>query len=237
MAVINSIPPQAYTRDVLVKAIEWMQHQPPSLREKATTADLMVSFYMSACRRNAASNLEAPVSQENFKADLKHLAEGLRQFESAPPPPPAGRFSPYGRARAEIAEKVEPPRAAHRAPNLNKVEPLFAPVDEAETMGAGQEIAQAAPGTSGPYHYIPGVTQGNHPHMQAGHVDDGTVRNGHAQSLHATPASDATTQWSPDARSLAAARALQQRLNLGSEGEALRLLITLGSEVARELFP
>src|SRR3954468_11192236 len=92
MALTQSkIPPQAYTRDTLVKAIEWLTTQPPAVRERANSADLIVSHYLQARRQAAAIQMEAPVSQENFKADLRHLAEDLKQFEepSAPPPQPA----------------------------------------------------------------------------------------------------------------------------------------------------
>jgi hypothetical protein len=109
------IPPQAYTRDVLVKAIEWIGTQPSTVREKATSADLLVSFYMQACRR-ASANMEAPVSQENFKTDLKNLAQGLKAFEDpAPPASTPNRFASYGvepifRHDLPMAEPVYAPR-------------------------------------------------------------------------------------------------------------------------------
>jgi hypothetical protein len=105
MALMTNLPPQAYTRDTLVKAIEWLSSQPPSVRERATTADVIVSFYMQAVRR-AAAQMEAPVSVENFKADLKHLASSLKEFE----------------------EPVAPPIQQSRAPSHGTpVEPLFKP--------------------------------------------------------------------------------------------------------------
>jgi hypothetical protein len=95
MAITTNIPPQAYTRDTLVKAIEWMNSQPASLRERAGSADLIVSYYLQARRRMTAAQMEAPVSGESFKADLKHLAQDLKQFEepSAPPTPPSRAFA------------------------------------------------------------------------------------------------------------------------------------------------
>jgi hypothetical protein len=95
MAITTNIPPQAYTRDTLVKAIEWMNSQPASLRERAGSADLIVSYYLQARRRMTAAQMEAPVSGESFKADLKHLAQDLKQFEepSAPPTQPNRAFA------------------------------------------------------------------------------------------------------------------------------------------------
>lgn len=175
MALTTNIPPQAYTRDTLVKAIEWLASQPASVRERATSADLVVSYYLQA-RRKTALQMEAPVSGENFKADLRHLAEDLKQFEEPSVPPPVVHLF----SQAEPIFKPEPSPSLHRG----------YPVDSQP---------------------VPPPTRSEPP---------------------VKPAS-----WPVDNRSLAAARELQQRLNLSSEVEALRMLVTMGAERARALFP
>lgn len=166
MALTQNIPPQAYTRDTLVKAIEWVSSQPPTVREKASSADLIVSLYLSARRK--ASSEEATLKQETFKTDLKHLVDDLRGYEepTAPPTP-----IPTPAPTPAVAPAPTPPA---RFPS-----PVRAP---------------------------------EHLPVQA-------------------------FNWAVDERSLGLARDLQERLNLGHESEALRLLIQLGSERARELFP
>ncbi len=241
MAVTNSIPPQAYTRDVLVKAIEWSYTQPLAIREKATSADLLVSYYIQACRRNSA-NLEAPVSQENFKADLKHLAEGLKQFEDpiAPPPHTPSRFPSYGT----------------HDPHAGKVEPLFAPQHQPPPQAQSVPQMQTIPD----HHYVPpsyqAHTQGHVSHSPAYTQDyppaPSAFRPAPAappppQPVYAAPAPPPQPMaptakpqgplWAIDGRSLAVARELQDRLNLSNEGEAIRFLISLGVQRARELFP
>lgn len=173
MAVMNPIPPQAYTRDTLVKAIEWMNTQPQALRERASSADLLVSYYLQACRK-AAVQMEAPVSQESFKQDLRHLAEDLKQFEepSAPPTQPS-RSPSFGNIH-------------YQQPQYEPVQPLF--------------VAPEPP---------PRIEQPRNP----------------------------SPQWTIDPKSLAMAREVMNKLNLSSEGEALRMLIALGTERARQLFP
>jgi hypothetical protein len=171
MALTTNLPPQAYTRDTLVKAIEWLSSQPPSVRERATSADLLVSYYLQARRRTVVQS-ETPVSGENFKADLKHLAEDLKQFEE-PSPPHLGRSSSHG------------PTSFDFLPELPAPTPIL-PTEPPPPL---------------------------------------TVPTGKGWT------------WTVDARSLAAARELQQRLNLSNEGEALRMLVTLGVERARELLP
>ena len=86
MAMTTGLPPQAYTRDILVQAFEWWTVQPQTLKERATSADAIVSYYLQA-RRRGSVNADAPLSGEAFKADLKSLAEGLKQFEDTVAPP------------------------------------------------------------------------------------------------------------------------------------------------------
>jgi hypothetical protein len=82
MASGPTLPPQAYTREILTAAFNWLQTQPESAKKLATTPDALVGLYMRA-QRFGNSNLEtdAPVSSQHFMSDLKNLAEGLKQFE------------------------------------------------------------------------------------------------------------------------------------------------------------
>jgi hypothetical protein len=184
MALTSKPAPQAYTRDTLVKAIEWLSDQPPAVRERANSADLIVSHYLQARRQAAAVQMEAPVSQENFKADLKHLAQDLKRFEEpSPPPHPPTRSPSY--VIASAMDDTPATESTYRQETTLRQ----------ETIVRHETAARAAVET------LPkGV-------------------------------------WQIDARSLAIARELQERLNLGHETEALRMLVTLGAERARELFP
>lgn len=69
---MNPIPPQAYTKDTMLKAYAWLMNQNPSLKEMATTPDILVSLYLKATR-DGDSALERP-SIQNFKNELKSLA-------------------------------------------------------------------------------------------------------------------------------------------------------------------
>lgn len=76
---MNPIPPQAYTKDSLLKAYAWLQNQDPSLKEMATTPDILVSLYLKATRDGDAA-LDRP-SIQNFKHELKQLAGLMGEFE------------------------------------------------------------------------------------------------------------------------------------------------------------
>ncbi len=84
---MNPIPPQAYTKDSLLKAYAWLQNQDPSLKEMATTPDILVSLYLKATRDGDAV-LDRP-SIQNFKHELKQLAGLMGEFEKEGTPPPA----------------------------------------------------------------------------------------------------------------------------------------------------
>lgn len=76
---MNPIPPQAYTKDSLLKAYAWLQNQDSSIKEMATTPDILVSLYLKATRDGDAA-LDRP-SIQNFKHELKQLAGLMGEFE------------------------------------------------------------------------------------------------------------------------------------------------------------
>ncbi len=76
---MNPIPPQAYTKDSLLKAYAWLQNQDLSIKEMATTPDILVSLYLKATRDGDAA-LDRP-SIQNFKHELKQLAGLMGEFE------------------------------------------------------------------------------------------------------------------------------------------------------------
>lgn len=69
---MNPLPPQAYTKDTLLKAYAWLMNQNQSLKEMATTPDILVSLYLKA-HRDGDSALDRP-SIQNFKNELRNLA-------------------------------------------------------------------------------------------------------------------------------------------------------------------
>ncbi|MCA0187824.1 MAG: hypothetical protein LCH90_17875, partial [Proteobacteria bacterium] len=64
---MNPLPPQAYTKETLVKAYQWLQHQNGSIKEIATNPDILVSLFLKA-KLQGDSALERP-SIQNFKKE------------------------------------------------------------------------------------------------------------------------------------------------------------------------
>jgi hypothetical protein len=84
---VNPLPPQAYTKETLQKAYSWLLSQSPSVKDMATTQDMLVSMYLKAQRSGDAS-LETP-SIQNFKQELKNLASMIGDLQTPQTLPPA----------------------------------------------------------------------------------------------------------------------------------------------------
>lgn len=79
---MNPLPPQAYTKETLLKAYNWLNAQHSSIREIATTPDILVSLYLKATR-DGDSALDRP-SIQNFKNELRNLAGLMGELDRAP---------------------------------------------------------------------------------------------------------------------------------------------------------
>lgn len=77
---MNPLPPQAYTKDTLMKAYAWLMNQSESVREMATTPDILISLYLKT-HRDGEAVLERP-SIQNFKNELKSLAGLMGELET-----------------------------------------------------------------------------------------------------------------------------------------------------------
>ncbi|MNJ99904.1 hypothetical protein D3C87_176850 [compost metagenome] len=76
---MNPLPPQAYTKDTLLKAYQWLTCQSASIKEMATSPDILVSLYLKATR-DGDSALDRP-SIQNFKNELKSLAGMMGELD------------------------------------------------------------------------------------------------------------------------------------------------------------
>lgn len=77
---VNPLPPQAYTKETLSKAYSWLLTQNSSIKEMASTQDMLISLYLKAQRGGEAA-LETP-SIQNFKQELKSLANLMGDLQT-----------------------------------------------------------------------------------------------------------------------------------------------------------
>lgn len=86
MANGNIFAPQAYTREMLSQAFNWLQTQPESIRALASNPENLVALYFKAQRMQSLSasqkaqiesNTEAPVQSQSFLNELRSLADQM----------------------------------------------------------------------------------------------------------------------------------------------------------------
>ncbi len=174
---MNPLPPQAYTKETLQKAYAWLLTQSPSIKDMASTQDMLISLYLKA-QRNGDASLEAP-SIQNFKQELKSLA-GLMGDLQTP----------------TKQQMMQPPQAnpSHAATHYGQ--PTVQNTMHAQANSIGSQPQYTAP---------------------------------QPISVSATsnmPSASLMSQLDP--YSLQALADIKTSLNLGSEVEALRALISLG---------
>lgn len=214
MANNGNLPPQAYTRETLVKAYEWLKHQAPNVREKAISADSLVNLYLQAKRRITTDGQRpdweapSPASVEAFKSDLRNLAEDLRQFENP--------------SREPIL----------RDPAFNEVFDLAGGPTPSPTPPQPAPAATGAKANPAPVHSMP--VSNFTSHFQASPPSiaaPSTVTN----SANAAPPTAAFFVLDPQSREWVAD--VVKRLNLTNETDAVRALIAVGYKRLREILP
>ncbi len=288
---ISNFPPQAYTRDILASAYEWLRSQSPSIRELAQDSDSLVALYMQSRRRglgahvaasanhaaahmSSANNTGLPVgasasplstggssagasntsgsysgastiesemgvsSAQSFKQELKNLTEGLKQFDS--PKAPASSLPTASAALPTASTATLPTPNANAATfasspaTPSQQQHVIAPYQNMAThptAAAAQPHSQSHPQ---PQTYQQSPSQ-HHAQVQQ-----------HYQPPHHQPPPAAavapnvavtSSSSSLDSRSLEMIHQVRVRLNLGSETEALRMIIAIGFDRIREILP
>ncbi len=210
--------PQAYTKETLSKAFEWLQHQPSSIKQAAANPDMLVSIYLQAQRQGLQKiDADAPVSSRKFIDDLKTLSRDFAQFDE-PPAATNGSarqsvqqtttISHHSSRTAEMHQPVHVPQQTPLHAQVQAHQAAHQPQHQVVQQQVQQPIPQPVP------HYVnvapPQPTAA--PPQQAQH----RPANGDAFTL--------------DEKSLAVVRKLQERFNLSTPQEALRMLVALGIE-------
>jgi hypothetical protein len=115
---VNPLPPQAFTKETLQKAYAWLLTQNSSIKEMANTQDMLISLYLKAQRGGEAA-LETP-SIQNFKQELKSLANLMGDLQTTQPPAPqVSSHVSVSPQTAPIANSIPAAPATSYAPMQN----------------------------------------------------------------------------------------------------------------------
>lgn len=120
---MNPLPPQAYTKETMLKAYQWLMVQNSSIKEMATTPDILVSLYLKATRDGSGA-LERP-SIQNFKNELKSLAGIMGELDRPATQAPGSLYeatvvTPTPIPQTQVAS-APPPPSISQAPTQTQV--------------------------------------------------------------------------------------------------------------------
>ena len=235
MANGPTLPPQAYTREILTAAFNWLQAQPESVKKLAVTPDALVGLYMRAQRYGASSmEADAPVSSQNFMSDLKNLAQGLKQFDEPSRPVGQGFGAHANHASANVNQAPAPFGGTPSAGNstARTQSPSFgSPAHAAANFSAQQ--------AHGAYHASPMAQQQAQPHLQS------TVQMPSHIAASADLASNFTPELLPSSsgpneklneKALQMIQEVKTNLNLSSNAEAINMMVALAHKQISVLF-
>lgn len=74
-----SLPPQAYTKETLIQAYNWLRSQPAHVQELAKSPDALVSLYSKA--QIHGENYLSRTNLQSFKSELKNLAHMMGDLD------------------------------------------------------------------------------------------------------------------------------------------------------------
>lgn len=196
---MNPLPPQAYTKDTLVKAYQWLQHQNDNIREMATNPDILVSLFLKA-KMQGESALERP-SIQNFKSELKSLAGMMSEFEVLEP----GRMPPQSSSQVS-----SPPSSAVQSYTTGQQ--ILNPTQQSQLAAAATQAGAIRPQAQSP------------------------AANFQTQAAPCNPPLLASSPLPElDTRSWLMIHEVKNQMNLSSDVEALRLLISVGRNKLKSL--
>lgn len=202
---MNPFPPQAYTRETLVKAYQWLQNQHPNIKELASTPDLLCSLYLKA-QMQGNEALDRP-SLHNFKSELKSLAGMMGEFETSPAAEALTEQALSQMTMPTPAQQSSAPSAnASLTPPTRQAMPLSTP--------PAATPAPAAPRAGGPQVPPPSPAPRAQTSAPSHHETSAKKHDSHGFTL--------------DSRSQHMIQEVKTIFNLGSENEALHLLISVG---------
>ncbi len=232
MANGPTLPPQAYTREVLAVAFQWLQGQPDSIRKLAQSPDALVGLYLRAQRYGHASpETDAPVTSQNFVNDLKSLAEGLKQFEESK----AAQGEPNAAGPAAVAGSYayERRQYSYTSPQSQSQPQPQSPVQPSfhSAQSSAQSHIHSAIGAGG-------VRAALHPPTAIAPPVAVAAQAITAQTV-ATPAADAVPTANLARHLNANAQAMIQEvktaMNLSSDAEVLNMMVALAYKSVRNL--
>lgn len=229
------LPPQAYTKETLIQAYNWLRSQPPHVQELAKSPDVLVALYSKA--QMHGENYLNRTNLQGFKSELKNLASIMGDFDESQiaaqaaaqtvaPPTKAGASS-----KGSTAASSAPPSANNHQAALAAAQ-AQAQAQQAHANAQAQAQANASMNSLVP-HVVSGMmATPSVPSFTSLAPDPGLPLFN--AMVNAPPGQDLRSVL--DQRSWTMIQEVKNHFNLSSETEAVRLLIAMGYQKMRSQF-
>lgn len=216
MITMNPLPPQAYTKDTLLKAYQWLMGQDASIKDIATNPDILVSLYLKALR-DGESALERP-SIQNFKNELKSLAGIMGELDRSQTTPntslPPSKTPPTTQS---TTAQVNTPAQQTLQPTH-----IYQPAYQPTTMQPQPMVHASSTATSATT-ATPMAAVGSQTHVS------------YTEKTMTATAQNLDISAVLDPKSMEILAEIRTEFNLSSEVEALRMLIKVGYSRSKDL--
>lgn len=245
------LPPQAYTKETLIQAYNWLRTQPVHVQEMAKSPDALVSLFTKS--QIHGENYLSRTNLQGFKSDLKNLAHIMGDLDSSsseqqntkPPTPPqknpAGSTTPSSQPPPSGAMTTTVPSHSSPFPSAHNKNAIGSNThsNSANTAAtnANANINSGYSNRSSSSNHInnnnpmmPMVTETQLQPSASNYPLFNTLMN----TQQALEPQDLRSLI--DSRSWGMLQEVKNHLNLSSETEALRLLISLGYQKIRPQF-
>ncbi len=223
------LPPQAYTKETLIQAYNWLRTQPTHIQELAKSPDALVSLYTKS-QIHGESYLNR-TNLQGFKSELKNLANLMGDLDHSTDDPPGAITKSPTSSNKTLNSTASPTAAVNMASSLNPHNGAHSSSPSVASHSSSPHSPQGTnslnnSGIGGPRNtnssLPPMITESTYPLFNA------LIAN-QTQEMQ-----DLRTLL--DARSWGMLQEVKNHLNLSSETEALRLLISLGYQKIRPQF-
>jgi hypothetical protein len=214
------LPPQAYTKEMLIQAYNWLRSQPSHVQEMAKSPDALIALYSKA--QIHGENYLSRTNLQGFKSELKNLANMMGEFDDSSPQSSAP-VAPQGHSKSQAKVSMGHPIANAAIPPSEFTNPS----------------QQQMPAPSAPSAGAPAVA-----HLQNNHPNSGFSALTAITPDPSLPLFNSMASFAPgqdlrsvlDARSWTMIQEVKNHFNLSNEGEAVRLLIAMGYQKMRSQF-
>lgn len=231
---MTRMPPQAYTKEVLASAFDWLSRQNETLKKSIRNSDDLIGLYLKSTRltKDQQQNGQASAggyggdlsSAKNFRNELQGLALNLKQFEDKP--------VQEQKSEPAISDYLHELNLMMSTQTTNVSEP-------ASTASNAQFHSQSAPQNT---HHV--ASRMPSQEFQNNITPRFTTQN-HNEPTMPTPKDPAPAPLSEsaetvllklDKKTITAINLAKERLNLSSNTEAIRVLVSLGEKHLKKIF-